>query len=117
MENTIATLDELRMGVEAGMAAAKSDAFDKEEFEKNMTLAGEWADKVDLEPTVGNVYVIGTIASLRTILGEAFDRPVVDENGDFSEEIMEKVQEELMGFLGLALTDGNDEANHDESAE
>lgn len=115
MENNIVTMEALRTGAEAGFETAKSDSFDKETYMRNIKLTGEWAERVNLDATVGNIYAVCVIAVLRTILGdEAFDTTALDENGEFSEAIMEKVQDKLLTGLGLRVTGDKVEKIHDE---
>lgn len=115
MENNIVTMEALRTGAVAGIETAESDCFDKETYMKNLELTVEWAERVNLDVTVGNIYAVCVIAVLRTILGdEAFDTTALDENGEFSEEIMKKVQGKLLTGLGLRVTGDKVEKIHDE---
>ena len=103
MEN-ITDIAQFKMGAKAGIALAKSENFDHDLFTKNCEKAAEWAEKVDLEPTAGNTLVLGTIASLRTMLGdELFDTPVVDKDGEFCEEIMDQANDKALAILGFRV--------------
>lgn len=106
MENNVIEMKNFDRGLKAGFAAVQSKAMDQKKLEENLAKIGEWANEVDLEPTAGNVWVVSTIAVMRTILGdELFDRSVVDENGDFSDEAMEMARDQALAFLGFRLND------------
>jgi predicted house-cleaning noncanonical NTP pyrophosphatase (MazG superfamily) len=115
MEKNIIDIAELKKGVKAGVALAASENFDHDLYKKNCEKAAEWAEMANLESTAGNVLVLGTIASFRTLLGdELFDTPVVDEDGNFCEEIMEQVKDTLLATMGLRMNGDELEEIHDE---
>ncbi len=116
MENNVIDMKELQKGAKAGIVLAESDKFDKDVYAKNIMLFGEWAEKINLEPTVGNVYAVCVLAALRTILGDkVFDMPVLDENEEFSVDIMNDVRDKLMSSLGME--DIEDKIHDEETAE
>jgi len=111
----ITNIAQFKIGAKAGIAFAKSESFDHDLYKKNCEKAAEWAEKVDLESTVGNVFVLSTIASLRTILGdELFDTLVVDEDGNFYEDIMERAKDVMLATLGLTMNGDEVEEIHAE---
>ena len=116
MENNIIDMKDFRKGAEAGIKAATNPvAFDEEVYARNIEKCGEWAEKNGLDATVGNTYAVCVMAVLRTMLGdEVFDAPIIDDNGEFSEDIMAKVQDKLLTTLGLKLKNGEVEEIHDE---
>lgn len=116
MENNIIDMKNFRKGAEAGIKAATNPiVFDEEVYARNIEKFGEWAEKIGLDATVGNTYAVCVMAVLRTMLGdEVFDMPVIDENGEFSEDIMAKVQDRLGAALGLQMKNGEVEEIHDE---
>lgn len=108
MENNIIDMKDFRKGAEAGMRAVTNPVnFDAETYQRNIEKVGEWAENIDLEPTVGNIYAVCVMAVLRTMLGdEVFEASALDENGEFSEKIMEQVQDKLMATFGLRMENG-----------
>ena len=119
MENNIIDMKNFRKGAEAGIKAATNPiAFDEEVYARNIEKCGEWAEKIGLDTTVGNIYAVCVMAVLRTMLGdEVFDAPIADENGEFSEDIMAKVQDKLLTTLGLQMKNGEVEEIHAEQTE
>ena len=115
----ITDINELRKGAKAGMALVKSGDFDLEVFEKNCAKAVEWAEKVNLDPTAGNVLTLSVIASLRTMIGdELFDKPAVDDNGEISEEAMDEAKGKVLKVLGFNVNgDEVKELNDEPTAE
>ena len=115
----ITDIAQFKMGAKAGIAFAKSESFDHDLYKKNCEKAAEWAEKVNLESTVGNVFVLSTIAIFRTILGdELFDTFVVDEDGNFYEDIMELAKDAILAALGLRMNgDEVEEIQAEQTAE
>ena len=106
METNIIDMKNFRKGAEAGAKAVLNPAvFDEEVYMRNIDKVGEWAEKIDLDATVGNTYAVCVMAVLRTMLGdEVFDMPIIDENGEFSKDIMEKAQDKMLTKLDLRMT-------------
>ena len=116
MENNIIDMKNFRKGAEAGIKAATNPiAFDEEVYARNIEKCGEWAEKIGLDATVGNTYAVCVMAVLRTMLGdEVFDTPVLDDNGEFSDAVIEEVQNKLLTTLGLRMKNGEVEEIHEE---
>ena len=96
--------NEFKRGLQAGVSYAQSEAFDEKVYEENLRKASDWANVINLEPTVGNCYIISVMAAFRTLVGdELFDSSVVDENGEFSNETIQKAKDAVMEALGLDL--------------
>ncbi len=111
----IINIKELKKGAKAGMTLVQSGNFDMSVFEKNCEKLVDWADSINLEPTAGNVLVLSTIASLRTMLGdELFDRSVIDENGEISDELMNEAKDKALEVLGFRMNGDEVEEIHDE---
>lgn len=111
MDNVV-NIEEIRLGIHAGVKYAQSEDFDKNAYEKNLEEAFEWAENAGLDPTVGNVYVLSVIASVRTMIGdELFNTPVVTEDGSFSAEKMEDTQRVMLEKMGITpeLLNGTNE--------
>lgn len=101
MDNVV-NIEEIRLGIHAGAKYAQSEDFDKNAYEKNLEEAFKWAEDIGLDPTVGNVYVLSVIASVRTLIGdELFNMPVATEDGSFSEEKMEDAQRVMLEKMGI----------------
>lgn len=96
--------NDLKRGFQAGVSYAQSGAFDEKVYEENLRKTSDWANAIDLEPTVGNCYAVSVMAAFRTLVGdELFDSYVVDENGEFSSENVEKAKDTITEALGLDL--------------
>lgn len=108
MENNIIDMTNFRKGAEAGIKATINPiVFDEEVYMRNIDKIGEWAAKIDLDATVGNIYTVCVMAVLRTMLGdEVFDKPAIDENGEFSKDIMTKVHDKILTTLGIRMENG-----------
>lgn len=111
MENNVVVLEDcktaLEEGVKKGRALAQSTIAD-DEFEANIDNVAAWAESINLEQTVGNAYAIIVMSVLRCMLGnELYDTPITTEDGEFSEEAMNKGQNAILDRLGLELKDGN----------
>ena len=111
MENNAVVLEDcktaLEEGVKKGRALAQSIIAD-DEFEANIDNVAAWAESINLEQTVGNAYAIIVMSVLRCMLGnELYDTPITTEDGEFSEEAMNKGQNAILDRLGLELKDGN----------
>lgn len=114
MDNNV-SMAEFKKGAKAGFAYAASENFDKDLFVKNCEKAGEWAESVNLEPTAGNVLVLSTMASFRTMLGdELYDTPIVDKEGEFCEEKMDQVKDKALAILGFRMNGDVVEEIHEE---
>ena len=119
MENNIIDMKDFRKGAEAGIRAATNPVnFDEETYQRNIEKVGEWAEKIGLEATVGNIYAVCVMAVLRTMLGdEVFEVSAIDENGEFSDKVMEQVQDKLMATLGLRMENGELKKIHAEQTD
>ena len=111
MENNAVVLEDcktaLEEGVKKGRFLAQSIIAD-DEFEANIDNVAAWAESINLEQTVGNAYAIIVMSVLRCMLGnELYDTPITTEDGEFSEEAMNKGQNAILDRLGLELKDGN----------
>jgi len=116
MDDNIMNMIAFKKGAKAGMAYAQSENFDKDLFAKNCIKVCEWAEMVNLEPTAGNILVMSTSASLRTMLGdELFDTPVIDKDGEFCEEIMDQAKDKALAILGFRMNGEQVEEIQDES--
>jgi len=111
MENNVVVLEDrktaLEEGVKKGHAIAQSIIAD-DEFEANIDNVAAWAESINLEQTVGNAYAIIAMSILRCMLGnELYDTPITTEDGEFSDEAMNKGMNAILDRLGLELKDGN----------
>jgi len=110
MENNIVNFEvhktELEKGIATGKAIAKEVTADGT-FDAAMEKTMEWADKYDLDHTVGNAVALIIIGCTRAALGdEVYDTPVEDENGEFVEDRITMGLNSFLNRVGLELKDG-----------
>lgn len=90
------------------LAGAKgASRFDPKDADAAFQASTEWADKHDLEPTVGNVYTLVCRAVLMTVMGpDEFNRVLDDEES--AKEILEKTGPMIMERMGVSFEELDD---------
>jgi len=105
MDNNIVNMEAKVAGrdyKEVFLAGAKGiSRFDEKDLNDAFQMSSEWADKHDLEPTIGNGYTLVCRAVLMTVMGpEEFNRvPDSEENVD---EILEKSGKMILERMGIS---------------
>lgn len=101
--------NDVKTGMIAGIAKGKAlstDVVNDENFEKSFEKVADWAEKVELEQTVGNAYTLICMGILRTVLGdELYDRPVDFDEEENADAAMEEVKRVLLDYIGVNETD------------